>query len=374
MNVLELCLSSGLGGLELYVFRSSIALSESRQRDNNVIAVLLEDSKLDDYYRNNSGISIYYLKRFFHPLPLVNAYRLAKLIDTEKIDVIHMHWGKDLPLASLAKFLSKKKPALIYTRQMMITREKNDFYHNFLYSQMDLLLTITRELEMLCKKFITGSADKIRTLYYGVKQPEKFLDENEISQQRQELGFSADDFIVGLIGRLEESKGQHLLIEAVSTAKTRGQHIKALIVGHEMTAGYRDKLKSQAETSGVQENIVYQDFVTQPQMLMQLCDCVVLASGQETFGLVLPEAMRSGVAVIGSNSGGVPEIIDHGQTGLLFETQDAASLYQQIERLYLHSELKDTLAQNGKEKADAAFNNDTHFQTLEDIFVSTKST
>jgi glycosyltransferase involved in cell wall biosynthesis len=373
MNVLELCLSSGLGGLELYVFRSSIALSESQQRDNNVIAVLLEDSKLDDYYRNNSNISIHYLKRFFHPLPLVNAYRLARLIDTENIDVIHMHWGKDLPLAALGKYLSRRKPALIYTRQMMITREKNDFYHNFLYSQMDLLLTITRELESLCKKFISNSADRIRTLYYGVKQPERFLEEDEITEQRAEIGFAEDDFVVGLIGRLEESKGQHLLIEAVSTAKRNGQQIKALIVGHEMTAGYRDKLKSQAESSGVQENIVYQDFVTQPQMLMQLCDCVVLASGQETFGLVLPEAMRSGVAVIGSNSGGVPEIIDHEKTGLLFDTQDAASLYQQIEKLYLDREFMNTLARNGKTKADEVFNNDTHFQTLEDIFITTKS-
>lgn len=364
MNILELCLSSGLGGLELYVFRSSEALINSSS-NNNILAVLTEKSKLDDYYRNNSSIEIQYLKHFFTPLPLFNAKKLAKIIDKNNIDVIHMHWGKDLPLAAFAKAFSKRKPALVYTRQMMITREKNDFYHNFLYRQMDLLLTITKELESLCKKYIPRFSDRITTLYYGVKQPNKFLNENDIKQQRETLGFTAKDFIVGLIGRLEESKGQHLLIDAIQMGKQNGHNIKALIVGHEMITGYRDILKNQADKLGIPDNIIFQDFTREPQQLMQICDCVVLASGQETFGLVLPEAMRAGVAVIGSNSGGVPEIIDHEKTGLLFETKNANSLYQQLERLYLQPDFKNKLAQQGKQSADQRFDNSLHIQQLE---------
>jgi glycosyltransferase involved in cell wall biosynthesis len=364
MNILELCLSSGLGGLELYVFRSSEALINSSS-NNNILAVLTENSKLDDYYRNNSSIEIQYLKHFFNPLPLFNAKKLAKIIDKNNIDVIHMHWGKDLPLAAFAKAFSKRKPALVYTRQMMITREKNDFYHNFLYRQMDLLLTITKELESLCKKYIPRFSDRITTLYYGVKQPNKFLNENDIKQQRETLGFTAKDFIVGLIGRLEESKGQHLLIDAIQMGKQNGHNIKALIVGHEMITGYRDILKNQADKLGIPDNIIFQDFTREPQQLMQICDCVVLASGQETFGLVLPEAMRAGVAVIGSNSGGVPEIIDHEKTGLLFETKNANSLYQQLERLYLQPDFKNKLAQQGKQSADQRFDNSLHIQQLE---------
>ncbi len=370
MNILELCLSAGLGGLELYVFRSSEALANSPLNNNTVIALLKQNSKLDKYYKDHSSLSIpafniHHIKHFFSPLPLLNARKLATIIDNNNIDVIHMHWGKDLPLAAVAKTFSKRKPALVYTRQMMITRAKNDFYHNFLYRQLDLMLTITEELEGLCKKFIPLFADKITTLYYGVKQPKEKLDENSIQQQRENIGFTKNDFIAGLIGRLEESKGQHLLIEALHTAKQNGHNIKALIVGHEMNPGYRDKLKNQASKLGVLDNIIFQDFTSDPQQLMQLCDCVILASGQETFGLVLPEAMRAGVAVIGSNSGGVPEIIDHKKTGLLFETKNANSLYQAIQMLYTNPELRNNLATNGKQKADSMFNEDKHFKILE---------
>jgi glycosyltransferase involved in cell wall biosynthesis len=365
MNVLELCLSAGLGGLELYVFRSSEALQNSPSNKNTVTAVLRRDSKLDKYYKQHSTFNTQYIKHFFSPLPLLNAWKLATIIDSNNIDVIHMHWGKDMPLAAFAKTFSKRKPALVYTRQMMITREKNDFYHNFLYGKLDLMLTITKELESLCKKFIPKFSDKITTLYYGVKKPKQILQDEDIRQHREELGFTSTDFVAGLIGRLEESKGQHLLIEAVHTARQNGHDIKALIVGHEMNPGYRDTLKSQAHKLGVMDNIVFQDFTSEPQQLMQLCDCVILASGQETFGLVLPEAMRAGVAVIGSNSGGVPEIISHEMTGLLFKTGDAKDLNRHLERLYLDTNFKSMLAVQGKKSADQRFDHILHFQQLE---------
>ncbi len=366
MNVLELCLSEGLGGLELYVFRSAQALAD--KSEHSVITILSEASKLDKYFQDNASIKSIHLKRKSNPLPLRNAKKLAAIIDKYAIDVIHMHWGKDLPLAAFAKAFSKRKPALAYTRQMMITRGKNDFYHNFLYRQMNLMLTITRELETLCKKFIPLFADRITTLYYGVKAPDKFLDAAAIREQRSALGFSETDFVVGLIGRLEKSKGQHLLIDAVSMAKNNNQAVKALIVGHEMESGYRQTLKAQAESADIGDAVKFQDFVTRPQQLMQLCDCIVLASGQETFGLVLPEAMRAGVAVIGSNSGGVPEIIDHKKTGLLFTTQDSTSLYEMITLLYGNPALKQQLAIAGKDKADKMFNNEAHFIMLEQHF------
>lgn len=365
MNILEVCLSSGLGGLELYVFRVSQALTDSQLNKNTVITIVNPGSKLDNHYRKNSRTNIEYIKPFFNHLPLLNAKKLAAIIDNNNIDIIHMHWGKDLPLVAFAKIFSKRKPAFIYTRHMIITRTKSDFYHNFLYRQLDLLLTITEELGTLCKKYIPLLKHKITTLYHGVKQPQNTLNKNSIRQQREKIGFSKNDFIIGLIGRLEERKGQHLLIDALQIAQKDGHSIKALIVGHEMETGYRNKLEDQARKLGVFDNICFQEFNNTPQDLMQLCDCIVLTTDRETFGLVLPEAMRAGVAVIGSKSGGVPEIIEHRKTGLLFETKNAVSLHQQLTLLYLDTDYKNKLAQQGKHSADLRFNEISHFQQLE---------
>ncbi len=361
MNILELCLSPGLGGLELYVFRSAQALA----KNHNVLAVLNTTGKLNAYFKQHANIKSEYLDQSSKILPLINARRLAAIIDRENIDVIHMHWGNDLALAALAKKISDKKPALVYTRQMKITRYKTDFYHRFMYGQMDRMLTITRQLEHEAKKFIPGDDDRIMTLYYGVDAPAQFLTFNDFRQKRNELGFSNDDFIVGLLGRLERGKGQHLLIEALSMARNENLNPRALIVGHEMNPGYRAELQQLAKAHDVDSNIVFMDFVSEPQALMQICDCIALTSQEETFGLVLPEAMRSGIAVIGSNRGGVPEIITHEKTGLLFDSWDSSSLYRQIRHLYTDPEFRKMIAGNGKKAADKRFNTEEHFSALE---------
>ena len=139
----------------------------------------------------------------------------------------------------------------------MVTRYKNDFYHRFLYSQLDLLLTITRQLEQLYKKYIPGEKLDVRTLYYGVKPPEHVLGHDEIVTIREDKGFSESDFIIGLFGRLEDGKGQHLLIKALSIARQKDREVKALIVGHEMENGYRQVLIDLAESLGVRDSIVF---------------------------------------------------------------------------------------------------------------------
>jgi len=378
MNVLELCLSPGLGGLELYVFNTAQALTslfntnkDTTTAPSKVFVVLDKDSKLDKYFQQNSDLCLQNIKRRTGLSMLLDTIKLAKIIDNNKIDTVHIHWKRDLPLSALAKIISKRHPTIIYTRHMMITRKKDDFYHNFLHEQMNLMLTISKDLEQKCKQFIPRYAKKITTLYHGVKEPDVFLDNATRIENKKNFNFTADDFIVGMVGRLERNKGQHLLISAISAAKDHGHNIKAFIIGHETVTGYRDTLKQQANNLDIKNRIHFEDFSQQPQQLMQLCDCIVLATENETFGLVLPEAMRAGVAVIGSDSGGVPEIIEHNNTGLLFKTNDSDDLYTQIEKLFLDSVFKSKLAAQGKKSADERFNDHTHFRRLTKYLQST---
>jgi glycosyltransferase involved in cell wall biosynthesis len=364
VRIITLCLSSGLGGLELYALRSALALAASE----SVEIITAPAGKFRDK-AISSGLHHRAMQPWFRPFPLLSAIRLARLIDDSKTDVVHMHWGKDLPLASLAIKLSRRKPALVYTRQMQITRMKTDVYHQFLYREMSMMLAITEQLRQRCANMLGKNfSDKVKTLYYGVEKPSTAPTSAEIIEQRAKLNIPQDCFLVGLFGRLEDQKGQHLLIRAVARAKAEGKIIRALIVGHEMEPGYRNTLTSLAKDLDVFEQIAFLDFVDKPQAIMQLCDCVVLATYMETFGLVLPEAMRAGIAVIGSNAGGVPEIIEHGRTGLLFEARNAEDLKVQILKLYSDRNLLHKLATQGMQKADSEFNGDMHFARLLAIF------
>lgn len=295
----------------------------------------------------------------------VAAKQLANVLDANDIDIVHLHWTKDIPIAVMAKLLSKRKPKLVQTRNMTMTRFKNDYYHRFLYKNIDLMLPVTYQVAEQIKKFVPEAIrPKIEVLYMGSDKVE-LLDNVELKALRSDLRME-DQFVVGMVGRINEAKGQHLLIQAI--AQSDDENIHAYFVGHEMKKGYVDQLKLLAQKLGVAHRVHFLGFMKNPHHFYQVCDTVVLASKRETFGLVLIEAMQVGTTVIGSNSGGVVEIIDDGITGLLFETGNSDRLGEKIRFLKNDQKMNEVLAQAGREKAKTMFSNEKQFQQLALIF------
>ncbi len=359
MKILELCLSPGKGGLELYVYRTAAAL----KAQDEIIGVLNHNSGIRKEMES-LNIPLHYLNPpSVKKLPLKTAKQLAAFVDEQQVDVIHCHWANDLPLAAFAKWLSRSKPRLVFTRQMVITRPKKDLYHRFIYGQMDLMITITRSLAEAAQGFLPNP-DKVVPLYYGVAPPDHILTAEERNQQRAAWGVGSDELLVSVFGRLEEFKGQHLMVEAVARNIKNGYPLKLLIVGHAMNSAYPELLKEQIQTLGIADSVIFEGFTDTPQRWMQACDILALTTIEETFGLVLPEAMRCGVAVIGSDRGGVPEIIDHEKTGLLFESGSVDSLTLQLQRLISDSAFRSALAVAGAEVASERFDLENHYRQL----------
>ena len=360
-TILELCMSPDLGGLELYMIRAAKALNS----DFNVISIINENAKLEEYYdENDRYIKINKTSNLFM---LGAAKRLANIIDKEQIEVIHMHWTKDIPFVVLAKMLSKKKPKIAQTRNMTMTRFKDDFYHRLMYKNMDLMLPVTFQVKEQLEKFIPQDIrPKIEVLYMGSDKPE-MLSDNEVTKLKSELNFDTNSFNLGLVGRINEAKGQHLLIKAVDVLVKQGLNVNAYFVGHAMQESYLEMLKEDVKERGLEKNIHFLGFMKNPHHFYQTCNAVVLASKRETFGLVLIEAMQVGTAVIGANSGGVVEIIDDEKTGLLFESQNYESLASSIEKLINNPELTSNIAKSGQNKCDEKFSNKLQFEKLKNI-------
>ena len=170
-----------------------------------------------------------------------------------------------------------------------------------------------------------------------------------------------DEFIISIVGRIEEAKGQYIVLQAVEKLRLKGIKVKTLVVGHFMDESYFTKLKN------TYSNDIFTGFVANPTDFMQISDCLVLATKKETFGLVLIEAMKCGVCVLGSNSGGPLEIIDDKETGLLFESMNSDDLCEKLFLIYTNLELKDKLALSGQIKAEKCFDSKKQFGDIKNI-------
>lgn len=138
----------------------------------------------------------------------------------------------------------------------------------------------------------------------------------EAERSREKIRF-------GFLGRLAPSKGLELLLYALNGFAADSWD---LFVGGKGEAIYQDKLKAMWD----RENIRFLGFVEPGEFLAQIDVLVVPSIWHETFGLVVIEAMTCGVPVIASKRGGIPELIDDGITGILFDPDSPDDLAQAL--------------------------------------------
>lgn len=359
VKVVELCLSPDFGGLELYMLRVVRWLARAH---GGCLAVVAPHSKLEARLRAE-GLPHRTLRVMLPPFPLVAARRLAGWLDAEESDVVHVNWGKDLSLATLACRFAERRVRVVYTRQMSLTRPKRDWYHRMLYARVNPLLAITRRLQEEARRFLPLPPERVQLLYHGVAAAPP-PSPSTCDALRARAGVPPGQFMVGLFGRIEPAKGQHVLVDAVGLLKQRGEDVHAILCGQPMRPEYLEALRTQIARFGLAERVHYYGFHPRPEEIMGCFDCIVLTTYNETFGLVLVEAMRAGVAVIGTAAGGVPEIIEDGVTGLLVPPGDPAALAAAVERLRRDPELRRRLAAAGKNAAAERFDEERHFAEL----------
>ncbi|WML39954.1 glycosyltransferase family 4 protein [Neobacillus sp. OS1-2] len=150
-----------------------------------------------------------------------------------------------------------------------------------------------------------------------------------------------DKKILLYMGRLIEIKGVHHILEAMPEIIKNDPSIILFIAGITLTTtpeytAYERRLQKLAEK--MKEHVIFTPFVPHEQIQhwYQLADLLVVPSEAEPFGLVNVEAMATGTPVIATNSGGIPEIIDHGKTGILINPDQVRDeLISQISSLFL---------------------------------------
>jgi glycosyltransferase involved in cell wall biosynthesis len=141
-------------------------------------------------------------------------------------------------------------------------------------------------------------------------------------------------WIVGMVGRFSEWKGQHLFLEAAARLIEQGVPICFELVGSPLFGqeAYANRLKQFVEANGLGDQIKFRGFVSDVITCVKDWDLLVHASvAPDPCPNVVIEAMASGVPVVGPNAGGVPELLDDGACGFLFAAGDARALSECIE-------------------------------------------
>jgi glycosyltransferase involved in cell wall biosynthesis len=158
---------------------------------------------------------------------------------------------------------------------------------------------------------------------------------------------AATPLVVGVAANLEYWKGVDLLLEACSRL---GNRVRLEIYGD---GSMRTELERAADRLGVEAH--FHGWVDDLPAALSRLDMLALPSRAENAPLVVLEAMASGLPVVAARVGGVPELIEDGESGLLVEPEDVDALARAIDSLARDRALRTRLAQRGQERVATLF-------------------
>jgi glycosyltransferase involved in cell wall biosynthesis len=200
-------------------------------------------------------------------------------------------------------------------------------------------------------------SDRLSIIYNGL-DPESLSIKRSPSTLRRQLQIDADQPVIGIVGNIKEWKGQMVVARAVKRLLDRYQGLVCLFVGDTAAADscYEKKLKTFISENRMQDNIFFTGYQNNVADWINLMDVMIHASVKpEPFGRVFLEAMAMKKPVIGSAAGAVPEIIEHGVTGLLYPPGDDDKLAEAILSLLENSQLGRDMSEAGYKRLQKLF-------------------
>ena len=173
-------------------------------------------------------------------------------------------------------------------------------------------------------------AGRIEVVMNGV-EPLVPADAETQAQWKSRLGLKPDDFVVGMLARLEEYKGHTLLLEAAAVLRDEGYPIRVLIAG---AGSYEDAIRAKIQELQLEDTVQLLGFTSQVPEFLSILDVQVNCSwGTEATSLSLLEGFSLGVPAVVSSYGGNPWLVTDGENGLIFENRNAEALEDRLRRL-----------------------------------------
>lgn len=346
-GTLQTCLSNAWGGLEMVAFEIALKM---KVNGHFVTTVCPPGSPLETKLKQAG-------------LDCITVDRKSKYFDWKAVRVIRraLKTGRySAVLVEQMNELWQVVPALWRLRDIRLVGishtflgiQKKDFGHRLLYKRMDCLIALTEIHKQNLLKSLPVRENAVEILPNSVDL-EKFSPTRKSEELRRQFLTSADELLIGVVSRIDMGKGVYQVVLVADLLKKWGIPFKLIMVGNETAGeeGTKAQLEVEIAARGLKNHVLLVGHRSDIETVMASLDILLMPSPVETFGRVLIEAMASGVAIVASGGGGVPNIIHNDENGLLVKPLSAEEMAGAIATYYRDPEKRRRLAQTGLKNA-----------------------
>jgi len=328
-----------LDGVQIYRFRYAPERYERLAYAGNMHELVL---------KNPVNLVVFF---FFMLFFKYNSYKLAK---SEKADLILCQWWIPGGLVGFLISILQKEPLVLTLHGTDIRLLlKSKFFQKLaqpIFNKAKYITTVSSFLKGKLLSVLSLPQEKVRVVPMPVNPVFETL--------KPAIGIKRKKKKILSVARYTEQKGVRYLLEALKQLKEKGYDFEAEIVGE---GPLEDEFKRKIGETSLSDSVFLVPMMPQEKLkiLYEECDIFVLPSMEEGFGMVLVEAQLCGKPVVGVNSGGILDIIEHEKTGLLALPGDSRSLALAIEKLLTDEDFAEKLAAAGYRSAQEKFSSET---------------
>lgn len=300
-----------------------------------------------------------------HPFLML---RLARLLRSEGVDILHCHAHKTTVYGALAAWLARTPVVVAHIHGLNRSRTFRRKLVNWLISpRIDMFLSVS---DAVRRDFVAdnwgGQKRRVAVLENSIDYGRFSAIDTPRQEARRLLGVSEDAFVFGTVGRLAPTKGLKYMLAAFAEVRKNVPSAHLVIVGD---GPERAELELQAGAHGCADRVHFPGYLREIERALPGMDVFVLASIAEGMGRAILEAMAAGILCIGTDVGGIPEVLDDGRTGLLVPPADTMALADAMAKAGVMSPVeREVLVDNARRRVREAFSHDGAREKLRAIY------
>jgi glycosyltransferase involved in cell wall biosynthesis len=307
----------------------------------NVSLVSLRKKVLSEETLESMGVDIEYLhKGKFDPATLT---ALLKVIDRRQIDILHLHGYGATTFGRIAGKMRGLPTILHEHANLTDTPWFQKIADRMLASSTDIAIAVSKSTADFVINARLVPPERVKVVYLGVPLEEfsRPRTVQEMAEARHELGATPDEFIVGTITRLHDSKGNEYLVEAAKAVLQRRPKTRFYLFGE---GPLRPALEAQAKALGIADRFVFGGFTRDVAATLSAFDLSVFPSLWEGTPLTVFESLAMGKAIVATDADGLVDVLTHDRDALIVPKRNAAALASGIVTLLDSPELRSRLS------------------------------
>ncbi len=245
-------------------------------------------------------------------------HQLVSLIKLQSVDLVYTN-SSVTPVGRIAALLAgvphiwhiREFGNLDFSLSPMIPKS---IFRQIIYSSQAVICNSQAIKKHYFENRISG---KLHVVYNGVASEEQITKNTRSTMQESQR----KEYTFLFIGSISPPKGLEEAIMALQELRCKGINSRLIIVGTGKQS-YIEKCSDLAYKLQVADSVEFMGYLDDPSEVYSAADCLLMCSKNEAFGRVTAEAMSACLPVIGKNSGGTPEVVVDGKTGILYDTEE----------------------------------------------------